>query len=93
MALIKKSAPSGDRPRVSEEHERRLREADKINAACYASMEDLTDRLARARVAVETDDAVPDEIMWDDEVSTVQHVERTRRRLAAELADADRKAG
>jgi hypothetical protein len=47
MKLVERSAPNPDRPRLAHEWERQLAEVDVRSAACYASMEDLSDQLAR----------------------------------------------
>lgn len=44
MTLVARSAPSPTRPRLADHHEEVLHETDAARAACYASMEDLSDR-------------------------------------------------
>jgi hypothetical protein len=76
MALVARSAPSADRPRLGEEYEAMLRSSDIDRAACYASMEDLSDRLDRiARALAEDHTAVPVYVDTEDEDSLVVRVE------------------
>ena len=47
QALVERSAPNPDRPRLSETTEKKFEPVDRKTAACYASMEDMTDQLRR----------------------------------------------
>lgn len=86
MALVERSAPDPDRPRLSDEWERQLADIDAKSAACYASMEDLSDQLDR--VARELDDGVVVEQAADDDslAVRVEEVHRDMTPLAAALA-------
>jgi hypothetical protein len=76
LALVERSAPDPDRPRLAEEWERQLADIDAKSAACYASMEDLSDRLDR--VAAEIDDGVIVEDA-DEGDSLVVHVKEVEK--------------
>ena len=56
MQLVEKSAPRPDRPRLPLPLEAKLAEVDRKHAACYASMEDLTDRLYRVAADIDHSD-------------------------------------
>lgn len=75
MTHIVRSASSAGRPRLSDEYEAMLRSSDVERAACYASMEDLSDQLDRiARVLADDFISVPVHINEDDEDSLVVRV-------------------
>jgi hypothetical protein len=74
IALVERSAPNPDRPRLPEEWERQLVEIDAKSAACYASMEDLSDQLDR--LAHEMDDGVVVEEASEED-SLVVHIKET----------------
>lgn len=75
MTHIVRSAPNLERPRLSDEYEAMLHSSDVERAACYASMEDLSDRLDRiARAIAEDMTNVPVHINEDDEDSLVVRV-------------------
>lgn len=88
MALVERSAPDPDRPRLSEEWERQLAAVDAKSAACYASMEDLSDQLDR--LAHELDDGVVVEQAADDDslAVRVEEVHRDMVALPAAIASA-----
>lgn len=52
-ALVERSAPAIDRPRLPDEWEHQLAPVDALSAACYASMEDLSDQLGALATAIE----------------------------------------
>lgn len=83
MALVKRSIPKARR-RLPDEYEEQLRETFAESAACYASMEDLSDRLDGIIEAV-NDDGVVLEAMDDDDNSTVTHISEVKR----EISDSD----
>lgn len=72
-AAVAKSAPNPDRPRISEEYERKLHDSDRARAACYAEMEEITEMLKDVADDLSADDlprtAIPVEI--DEETSLV----------------------
>jgi len=93
MALVERSAPDPDRPRLSDEWERQLAEVDVKSAACYASMEDLSDQLDRLAADLgggAVDDGVVVE-QADDQDSLVFHVEEFNRNVEPILAAASRR--
>jgi len=47
IALVEHSAPDPDRPKLSEETERRFEPIERSTAACYASMEDASIQLRK----------------------------------------------
>lgn len=52
-ALVERSAPDPERPRLNPEHEAAFEQVDRASAACYASAEDLSFRLRRAAERVD----------------------------------------
>jgi hypothetical protein len=80
LALVERSAPDPERPRLGEEWEVMLADIDAKSAACYASMEDLSDRLDRLAVAIrEEDGVVIDDVREED--SLVVHLDEVKGRL------------
>lgn len=70
--LVERSAPSLNRPRVADEYERRLYEADRKRAAMYASMEDISDQWAALAERIDELDMPPvPTAIEDDEDSLV----------------------
>jgi hypothetical protein len=47
--LVEHSAPSRTRPRLNDERELALEEVERVTAGCYAQMEDMKERVRRAR--------------------------------------------
>jgi division protein CdvB (Snf7/Vps24/ESCRT-III family) len=74
MALVEKSRPNGQRPRMSSEFEAQLAEVDAQSAACYASMEDLSDKLDTIAQAITEEESVV-VMPLDDEDSAVHHLD------------------
>lgn len=58
---VVRSAPNPDRPRLSEEHEKRLYESDRQRAACYAEIEDITEQLKEVADDLTAIDTTPAE--------------------------------
>lgn len=56
--LVRRSAPNPERPRLPDDDERVLADCDARNAACYAAIEDATDRLRRATEDISADGVV-----------------------------------
>ncbi len=87
MAIVARSAPNPDRPRLPDEYEAILHPADRARAACYASMEDLSDRLASLSETIdETVDGVDvdaEETFGEDESSLVTNIAAVRGARAA----------
>ena len=75
-ALVENSVPNGKRPRISTEFEVQLGDTDRKLAGCYASMEDLEDRLDA--LAERLDSAESDGVVIatdaQDDISIVRHV-------------------
>lgn len=65
--LVKRSAPNPYRPRLSDEEEIALAEIDRNAAACYAAIEDSTDRLdvAALRLSRITEEFSADDLSTD----------------------------
>lgn len=81
-ALVERSAPAIDRPRVPDEYERQLYETDRKRAAMYASIEDLVDRCEQFTERLDELEvlaAVPTAIE-DDEDSLVTTIAAATRR-------------
>lgn len=78
MALVERSQPSQDRPRISEEFERQLRPVHAKSAACYASMEDLSDQIEQLARRIDSDEGVVVDEMDEDANSVVNHIEEIR---------------
>lgn len=74
--LVRRSAPDPHRPRLPEEDERVLADCDARNAACYAAIEDATDRLKRATEDLSDDGIVFEPI--DDPGSLPYHLQQAR---------------
>lgn len=70
--LVRRSAPNPDRPRLPDDDERVLADCDARNAACYAAIEDATDRLSRAVEDISADGVVFEPI--DDPGSLPYHL-------------------
>lgn len=90
MALVTQSRPTRKRPRLSSEFEEQLAEIDAQSAACYASMEDLGDKLASIAEVIGNGGGVIVEEMDEDADSVVTHLDEitnelrsSRDRLAA----------
>ena len=80
MAIVKRSAPRKDRPRISAEFEDQLAAVDAESAACYASMEDLSDKIEQVVDRIESDGVVM-ESMDEDDDSVVTHISEVRREI------------
>jgi hypothetical protein len=74
MQLVEQSQPSQTRPKLPAEYEDLLQPIHAMSAACYASMEDLSDRIDRLAHKITDADGVVLEDM-DDEDSIVNHIE------------------
>lgn len=83
MSLVRRSIPKR-RPRLPEEYEEQLREVSAESAACYASMEDLADRLDDLVDQIESDaDGVVFQEMAEDD-STVMDISEIKDDLDSE---------
>ncbi len=78
MALVAASSANPDRPRLRPEYESLLRASDCARAACYASMEDLSDKLAGLAEKLDASDGTVVVAVdpWEDD-SLVHHVAQT----------------
>lgn len=56
VALVQRSQPSTERPRMAEDVEARLDHIERDTAACYASMEEVTHQTLQAAKALGEDD-------------------------------------
>jgi len=77
VEAVRRSLPSLDRPRISEERERLLAPIDQASAACYAALEQTARQFERLAQAIESSaDEEPsgENPTWDDP-STVRHIE------------------
>lgn len=80
VALVERSTPNPDRPRLSAELEAQLAELDRKSAACYALMEDISDRIAQLADKIDAEAIVESPI--DDNDSLVHHLDDVSMRLA-----------
>lgn len=88
MKLVERSASNRSRPVLPPEYEDQLRPVHAGSAACYASMEDLGDRLERFASQI---DETPVEVTLSeagivtaeigDDISVVNHMEDVREEL------------
>lgn len=77
---VAKSAPNPDRPRLSEEFEKRLHDTDRERAACYAQIEDVSEQAKKVADELSSDPecAVPIEVEADEETSLVIAIAQVR---------------
>jgi hypothetical protein len=73
IALVQRSAPDPTRPRLADEWETQLAEVEARSAGCYASMEDLSDRLDQF-IQDLSDGVVVEEINEEEDDSLVFHI-------------------
>ena len=75
VALVERSRPTSDRPRLSDpDLEAKMMAAESERAVRMAAREDVFDRLDRAREMVEESEDGVISVELDDEDSLVQHV-------------------
>ena len=89
--LVKRSRPDTSRPRMRDEFEDRFVEVDANSAACYAELEDLSDRFANlaADLRAESERNAAPIAEIDPEESLVYHVEEAISTARSRRADTE----